>query len=58
MTITGTLEQWHRWTGAPLAAGSNLVEGGITPVLASAEQDLGVYVEPDVRLQHSLEPAT
>ncbi|MEU7900428.1 Long-chain-fatty-acid--CoA ligase [Nonomuraea sp. NPDC049152] len=57
MTITGTLEQWSRWTGAPLAAGSNLVEGGIAPVLASPGQDLGVYVEPNVWLEHSLDSA-
>ncbi|GAA3145255.1 hypothetical protein GCM10010466_40390 [Planomonospora alba] len=54
MTITGTLEQWRRWTGAPLAPGANLVEGGIAPVLVSPEQDLGVYVEPNVWLEHPL----
>ncbi|MFF0246290.1 hypothetical protein ACWEU6_25605 [Streptosporangium sandarakinum] len=57
MTITGTLEQWRKWTGGPLTAGTNLVDGGIAPVLASPGQDLGVYVEPNVWLEHPLTPA-
>jgi GNAT superfamily N-acetyltransferase len=52
MTITGALKQWESWTGAPLRAGSNVVEGGMVPVLASMEQDLGVYVEPNVWFEH------
>ena len=52
MTITGTLRQWESWTGASLSAGSNVVDGGLVPVLASIEQDLGVYVEPNVWFEH------
>jgi GNAT superfamily N-acetyltransferase len=52
MTITGTVKQWESWTGAPLTGGSNVVDGGLVPVLASIEQDLGVYVEPNVWFEH------
>lgn len=52
MTITGTLEQWERWTGSALKPGANIVDGALVPVLASAEQDLGIYVEPNVWLEH------
>ncbi|WP_158890462.1 Long-chain-fatty-acid--CoA ligase [Amycolatopsis anabasis] len=52
MTITGTLGQWRRWTGQSFADGPNAVAGGLAPVLASREQDLGVYVEPNVWLEH------
>jgi hypothetical protein len=48
MTITGSLRHWENWTGRPLRDGPNVVEGGLAPVLASVEQDLGVYVEPNV----------
>ncbi|MEU4698033.1 Long-chain-fatty-acid--CoA ligase [Nonomuraea dietziae] len=54
MTITGTLDQWHEWTGSALKPGANAVEGGIAPVLASPEQNLGVYVEANVWLEHPL----
>lgn len=54
MTITGTLAQWENWTGAPLVPGRNVVEGALSPVLASPDQDLGIYVEPNVWFDHPL----
>jgi GNAT superfamily N-acetyltransferase len=54
MTITGTLTQWREWTGKSFVEGENEVEGGLVPVLASIRQDLGVYVEPNVWLEHPL----
>ncbi|WP_406638664.1 GNAT family N-acetyltransferase [Amycolatopsis sp. WGS_07] len=54
MTVTGTLAQWERWTGIRLGDGHTVVPGGIAPVLASTEQDLGVYVEPNVWYEHPL----
>ncbi|SFB06926.1 Acetyltransferase (GNAT) family protein [Amycolatopsis marina] len=54
MTITGTLAQWRDWTGLALADGENEVDGGLVPVLASTAQDVGVYVEPNVWLEHPL----
>lgn len=55
MTITGSLRDWETWTGVRLRNGQNVVEGGLVPVLASVEQDLGVYVEPNVWLEHPLD---
>ncbi|QRP50556.1 GNAT family N-acetyltransferase [Amycolatopsis sp. FDAARGOS 1241] len=54
MTVTGTLEQWEQWTGVRLGDGRTAVPGGIAPVLASVAQDLGVYVEPNVWVEHPL----
>lgn len=54
MTVTGTLAQWEQWTGIRLKDGHTVVPGGIAPVLASTEQDLGVYVEPNVWYEHPL----
>ena len=54
MTITGTLAQWREWTGLALVDGENEVPGGLVPVLASVTQDVGVYMEPNVWLEHPL----
>lgn len=51
MTVTATLKQW---TGLRLKDGHTAVPGGIAPVLTSTEQDLGVYVEPNVWYEHPL----
>ncbi|XVV03774.1 Long-chain-fatty-acid--CoA ligase [Actinosynnema sp. CA-248983] len=52
MTIIGTRDQWHDWTGHPLNDGPNTVEGALVPVIAS--HDLGIYVEPNVWVEHDL----
>ncbi|WP_181770436.1 GNAT family N-acetyltransferase [Amycolatopsis pittospori] len=52
MTVTGTFAQWRTWTGVELQDGLTVVPGGIAPVLASASLDVGVYVEPNVWLEH------
>ncbi len=54
MTVTGTFAQWQTWTGVPLENGLTTVPGGIAPVLASAGLDVGVYVEPNVWLEHQV----
>ncbi len=52
MTVTGTFAQWRTWTGVALRDGLTTVPGGIAPVLASSALDLGVYVEPNIWLEH------
>ncbi|WP_410655332.1 GNAT family N-acetyltransferase [Amycolatopsis sp. lyj-112] len=52
MTVTGSFAQWRTWTGVELRDGLTTVPGGIAPVLASSALDLGVYVEPNVWLEH------
>lgn len=55
MTVNGTFAQWREWTGVRLQDGLTAVPGGIAPVLASSALDLGVYVEPNVWLEHPLD---
>lgn len=53
MTIVGTLAQWRAWTGLPFGNdGPVIVEGALSPVLVSSSQDVGVYVEPNVWIEH------
>ncbi|WP_020664691.1 GNAT family N-acetyltransferase [Amycolatopsis benzoatilytica] len=54
MTVIGTFAQWQEWTGVRLRDGPNVVPGGIAPVIGSAAQDLGGYVEPNVWYEHPL----
>ncbi|MEI6161524.1 MAG: hypothetical protein WCP77_16945 [Roseococcus sp.] len=60
MVIPGTLAEWRAWTGLPLAkSGAVAIEGGLSPLLVSVEQDSAVYVEPNVWIEHSvMGPAT
>jgi GNAT superfamily N-acetyltransferase len=53
MTISGTLADWREWTGLPFDTdGEVIVEGALSPVLASLSQDVAVYVEPNVWIEH------
>ncbi|MCP3460805.1 hypothetical protein [Bradyrhizobium sp. CCGUVB23] len=55
MTIVGTIAEWTQWTGAAFnCSGQAEVEGALVPVLVSVEQNYGVYVEPNVWVQHAL----
>ena len=53
MTISGTLPQWREWTGQPFDTdGPVIVDGALSPVLASLTHDIAVYVEPNVWVEH------
>lgn len=55
MTISGTLEEWRRWTGLPFdRSGPVEVPGALVPVHVSVEHDHAVYVEPNVWMRHPL----
>jgi GNAT superfamily N-acetyltransferase len=55
MTISGTLEDWRRWTGLPCdRSGSLEVAGALAPVHVSVEHDHAVYVEANVWMHHRL----
>ncbi|MEU4803168.1 Long-chain-fatty-acid--CoA ligase [Actinosynnema sp. NPDC023587] len=55
MTIVGSLAQWRTWTGGSLVDGENVVRGALAPVLVSTGSDVGVYVGPNVWVEHSLD---
>ena len=53
MTISGTLAQWRSWTRLPFDSdGPVVVDGALSPVLVSLAQDVAVYVEPNVWVEH------
>jgi GNAT superfamily N-acetyltransferase len=55
MTIVGTIAQWSQWTGTRFeSSGEAEVAGALVPVLVSVEQDVAVYVEPNVWVRHPL----
>jgi GNAT superfamily N-acetyltransferase len=52
-TVQARLAQWRSWTGLPFAAdGPTTVPGGLVPVLVSTDHGVGVYVEPNVWVDH------
>ncbi|TCO64524.1 Long-chain-fatty-acid--CoA ligase [Actinocrispum wychmicini] len=54
VTLSGSLADWHDWTGVKLVDGDNHFPGGIAPVVASVDRDYGVYVEPNVWMEHPM----
>jgi GNAT superfamily N-acetyltransferase len=54
-TIAGSLAGWRAWTGLPFdATGPVHVPGALVPVHCDVEQDVAVYVEPNVWVHHRL----
>jgi GNAT superfamily N-acetyltransferase len=55
MTIPGTIEQWTKWTGRQFpASGSYIIDGALVPVKIDLEHNLGLYIEPNVWMVHSV----
>lgn len=54
VTISGSLADWHNWAGVKLVDGDNYFPGGIAPIIASVDRDYGVYVEPNVWMEHPM----
>jgi GNAT superfamily N-acetyltransferase len=53
-TVPARLAKWRSWTGLPFAEdGPTTVPGGLVPVLVSTDHGVGVYVEPNVWVDHS-----
>lgn len=52
MTVEGSAAEWEEWTGMPFPEdGDYVVPGGVVPVRFAGGR--GVYVEPNVWMQHS-----
>ncbi len=55
MTVTGSLEEWRRWTGLPFdTAGDVEVPAALVPVRCEPEHGYAVYTEPNVWMRHTL----
>lgn len=53
MAVSGTLDEWRRWTGLPMdTPGPVEVPQALTPVICSPEHDVAVYIEPNVWVRH------
>lgn len=53
MTISGSLGEWHRWTGRAMdESGSFEIPQALVPVTCSLEHGTAVYVEPNVWVRH------
>jgi hypothetical protein len=56
MRITGTLDEWRRWTGLPFAdSGPVYVPGGLVAVQCDPVADVATYIEPNVWVRHHLD---
>jgi len=55
MTIHGTRAEWEKWTGLVFPqSGKYIVPGALIPITMDIEKDEGVYIEPNVWMQHPL----
>ena len=55
MRITGTVEDWERWTEMSFPeSGMYIVPGALVPVEIDYDANAGIYVEPNVWMCHSL----
>ncbi|MFD0688124.1 N-acetyltransferase [Actinomadura fibrosa] len=55
MTISGSLDEWRRWTGLPFDRGGAVeVPGALVPVHCDTAHGHAVYVEPNVWVRHGL----
>lgn len=55
MTISGAIAQWEFWTGLRFPdSGPYVIPGALTLIEMDCEADLGIYVEPNVWMAHSM----
>lgn len=53
MLIKGTISQWEEWTGITIKeSGSMVVPGALTEVEFNLQNDMGIYLEPNVWMVH------
>jgi hypothetical protein len=57
LRITGTVEEWERWSGMRFPeSGEYLPPGALAPLLIDLPGDLGEYYEPNVWMRHGVSP--
>lgn len=55
MTIRGTRAEWEEWTGLKFyQSGNYVIVGGLNPMKMDLEKGEGIYIEPNVWMQHSI----
>ncbi len=55
MIIRGTRAEWEEWTGMKFPqSGAYFIPGALNPMEMNIEQDMGVYIEPNVWLVHEV----
>ena len=55
MTIIGSRAEWEKWTNLKLPqSGTYVIPGALNPMELNIEKDEGLYIEPNVWMQHSL----
>lgn len=53
--ISGTVTEWETWTEMAFPeSGQYLIPGGQVPLTIDRDQDVGIYVEPDVWMLHRM----
>jgi len=55
MDIRGSVEDWKKWTGMDFPkSGNYTINGALKPVIIDLENDEGIYIEPNVWVEHQL----
>lgn len=55
MTVTGTVDQWQKWSGLRFPeSGAYAIAGALAPLQVDVAADRGVYLEPNFWMQHPL----
>ncbi|PTM53297.1 GNAT family N-acetyltransferase [Desmospora activa] len=55
--VRGTIREWEDWTGMRfLSSGPYVVPGALVPVEMDLEKNEGVYLEPNIWMEHQIEP--
>jgi hypothetical protein len=56
MRIEGSIADWEAWTGMKfLISHAYFVPGALNPVSMDLEADTGLYIEPNVWIDHPLD---
>ena len=55
MDIRGSIQDWKNWTGLDFPkSGSYNIDGALKPVEIDLENDEGIYIEPNVWVEHKI----
>jgi hypothetical protein len=54
-TVQGKIEEWRQWTGQEFpGSGQYTLPGGLIPVTISKDDDMGIYIEPNIWTVHNV----